>query len=623
MVLKGADAFDTANSATDGWAGKLALSVAAVPLVVFAFDKINAGLDVLKGSYKSAGDAIFGKVAAEETDTVASGELAGENAGLATSNAAVATTAGDAAFAEETLAGASKTAGVGLGAAGLSAGGAAIAFGSVAAAVVVTYEALQKLGDVLRHTSGFSGQTGGPLGIHPTGFLGGVFDTGLKTFGGGASTFTPPANQGDLEKIGQSFGRSGTLSAQDAATAAHALGLSIEVTTNALKAYRDAEIAGKGATSAFVDSLYQQTGGAHQNKDAFAVLGNAISETDSGQQNLAGSTKTATAAQAAQAPLTKEQTKNLTDQSAALTDLGKVAGPSAQRIVAAAHLPADAIKELTSEMDAVGQSADKAFDTASQAISDFSGKSKVSFKDFIKEQFNQLVATQNWATNLTKLADLGLNQGYLKKLEDAGPKASGVVQTILDNVKNGSISSLNAITDAGEKQNAKFKGNLDRSVLNTNQAVFKIATYLSRIPRDIPINVHVGFTEPFHGPRAIGTVTETVNGVRVSAPIIVDFHAKGGTVKSGSKFQIVGEEGPELVKLPTGTQVFSASQTRSIQAGPPGTIPAGSGSRSSGDTYITIHATGMTGNDIGQAVVNALQGHVRVKGPIPGLKFAA
>jgi len=79
----------------------------------------------------------------------------------------------------------------------------------------------------------------------------------------------------------------------------------------------------------------------------------------------------------------------------------------------------------------------------------------------------------------------------------------------------------------------------------------------------------------------IGLGKTIVNGIKSlirKIPFIGDRFASGGTVRNGG-MSLVGEQGPELVRLPVGSRVFSNAESR----------------RMSGTTNITVQVTGRVG----------------------------
>src|SRR5580765_4246858 len=80
-VLSSVDAFDSANQATDGWLGKITLAGAAIPVAVFAYDKLSKGVKAVGGAYDRVGKSITGladklRGTAAATDATASGSEA-------------------------------------------------------------------------------------------------------------------------------------------------------------------------------------------------------------------------------------------------------------------------------------------------------------------------------------------------------------------------------------------------------------------------------------------------------------------------------------------------------------------------------------------------------------------
>lgn len=90
---------EKANSATDGWVGRVAVAATVLPVTVFAVEKLGAGLALLQAQYAKAGigatttsAAIAGSAVGTEAATVA-------NAGLATSATTAALAQADQALA--------------------------------------------------------------------------------------------------------------------------------------------------------------------------------------------------------------------------------------------------------------------------------------------------------------------------------------------------------------------------------------------------------------------------------------------------------------------------------------------------------------------------------------------
>lgn len=522
-LVAGVDAFQSANDATGGFLGKLTVAATAIPVVVFAVGKLEAAGVALKASLLA--DTI-------EVDALSAAETA--NVGAVT---AMAAAQNEAAVSVGFLGTGLSTAG----AAGIAAGVGFLSFEGTTALLNATIGPTSRnVGDLSTSltTLGKTGQTSGALVKD--------FGTSLKGLAGDVNTIqgslvqkgfglAPSAGQAveDIKSVNKAL--QDTLQTQGpiAARAAYgqladqlirsgdsaeyvgkAFGDTLENINAAAASETDAQKATDGLTTAqnkLATDIASGTASSHQLALDYLGVRDAAAKNTAEQKKLADATKTV------------DKVTGATVQS--LDKLRAVAGPAAGAIAEAANLTTDQVDALREAADAMNKSVDSSFASASTAVSDFAGKATVSFKDFAAEEYKQLLATQNWATNLGKLADLGLNQGLLKQLDAAGPKASGEIQSILDNVKNGSITTLNSIATSSDQASANLKTHLDDAVLNTNGAVQKIGTYLAAIPKDIPIDVHVGLRA------AAGVISELVNGVAVGAIRLQGPYDEGGWIK--------------------------------------------------------------------------------------------
>jgi hypothetical protein len=125
---------------------------------------------------------------------------------------------------------------------------------------------------------------------------------------------------------------------------------------------------------------------------------------------------------------------------------------------------------------------------------------------------------------------------------------------------------------------------------------------LNSIPRDTEVEVHAHAT-------GLDAIMDEINRIARQRPtVFVDF--KGGTHVGGAAAggvhegpTIVGERGPELVDLPSGSFVHTASDTRSL-------LSSGGG----GNTYVNVNMP--PGSD-GDDVVRALKKYERRNGSVP------
>ena len=114
---------------------------------------------------------------------------------------------------------------------------------------------------------------------------------------------------------------------------------------------------------------------------------------------------------------------------------------------------------------------------------------------------------------------------------------------------------------------------------------------------------------------AIPSPGSLVSGVAGGAKDFFGGLIPGGEHAAGTSFapgglSLVGEQGPELVNLPRGSQVHTASQTRRMMAG------GGGGGGGGGSSY-TVNVTagmGANGTELGRAVVSAIKDFERSNG---------
>lgn len=84
---------------------------------------------------------------------------------------------------------------------------------------------------------------------------------------------------------------------------------------------------------------------------------------------------------------------------------------------------------------------------------EFNGGAKVSTDELLKNMQSQIDGVTNWETNLTTLADRGINQGLLQYLLEMGPKGSNYVQAFV-NMSDKEFERANELWE----QSADIKG---------------------------------------------------------------------------------------------------------------------------------------------------------------------
>ncbi len=125
-------------------------------------------------------------------------------------------------------------------------------------------------------------------------------------------------------------------------------------------------------------------------------------------------------------------------------------------------------------------------DSQIDLFSEFSGKSKMSAEDLLKNMQSQVTGVSQWATDMNTLADRGINQGLLQHLADMGPTGAGYVSTFVSMTDEELVRAnrlfetslvlpdatatlvANSFAQAG---NNAAKGFADGIVSNTNEVV--------------------------------------------------------------------------------------------------------------------------------------------------------
>lgn len=312
-----------------------------------------------------------------------------------------------------------------------------------------------------------------------------------------------------------------------------------------------------------------------------------------------------TAKQQAQAAASQAQITAQKALVASLDKLAAAAGPNAAKIAEAMGLTRDQVDALTESVKSMDSDFSSSFDSASSVLDDFKNKSHVDFQSFLQDQLKSLAATENWSTNIAQLAKDGIDKGFLQTLVKAGPAEAGLVQSILDNVKHGSIQSVNAIATGTAQAKAKTQGALNDLVIGATAASSQISALHPHI--DVTINASQALqalADTQSALRGLSSSTITGPGGPIGFVIHGGAHAAGGRIGAG-EWGTVGEAGSELAYgLPGG----------GVQIYPHGQQPASlsTASAGGGDVYVTygdivVEGSHLSARELESAVVGALR----------------
>lgn len=321
----------------------------------------------------------------------------------------------------------------------------------------------------------------------------------------------------------------------------------------------------------------------NQNTKQTKELGGAQLDTTKATKTLAEKAQDEADAQKAAKQAVKDHQK-------ALDDLTKAAGPAAARLAQATHQTTDAIKAEADEVKQLDDAFQTSFENANDILDKFKDKSKVDFQAFVDEQFKTIIATQNWSTNIAQLAKDGIDRGFLDSLIKAGPATAGLVQSILDNVKKGSIGTVNSLERAAREGEARTRNTLNNYRTGVAQFTQFVNSQRPHLDVAVTANGKPIITNQYGQPVA-GSGLVVPGGARRSA--------RGNHLAAGEP-SIVGEFGEEWFVPDTAGTVVPHGKT------PTKAFAVGGG----GDVYLAVNVNGAVlanANDIANAVIPALE----------------
>lgn len=120
-----------------------------------------------------------------------------------------------------------------------------------------------------------------------------------------------------------------------------------------------------------------------------------------------------------------EDTEPLSNAAEETQALGEAAGTASEQMTGMSAAVQEAFESMYEDLTETIQSQMNLFD-------EFSTKSALSTEQLLANMQSQIDGVTNWADNLDKLADRGINQGLLKYLADMGPEGAAYVQTFVN-----------------------------------------------------------------------------------------------------------------------------------------------------------------------------------------------
>lgn len=183
------------------------------------------------------------------------------------------------------------------------------------------------------------------------------------------------------------------------------------------------------------------------------------------------------------------------------------------------------------------------------------------FQSILLELSKARTQTRDFATTLQQLRGLGLNDTMLQQFAEAGPDALGKAQSIVAAGASG-IAQLNKLTTdiskfgeiAGRETAAGALKAGQQTALGFIQGLTAQRAQLQKILDAAAISMGNQIAAVLKGSKShvIGSLDHFASGVR-------NYH--GGLAK-------VGERGPELVRLPRGSDVYSNGESRRMMSSP-------------------------------------------------------
>lgn len=148
----------------------------------------------------------------------------------------------------------------------------------------------------------------------------------------------------------------------------------------------------------------------------------------------------------------------MAERTVALQALGAAAGAHAVSEAAASSLTVEAINKQKEAAEKFASAVQGAFTSSTSVVQNFASEATVKGAEVMKFFEDTVKSAQNWSSNLKTLSEAGLDQGLLKELAEAGPKAAPLVAALLEQVKKGNLEAIN-------KAQADLRTTLDNTLI--------------------------------------------------------------------------------------------------------------------------------------------------------------
>lgn len=141
----------------------------------------------------------------------------------------------------------------------------------------------------------------------------------------------------------------------------------------------------------------------------------------------------------------QDATKAFAEHDQALFDVSRQYGDFGMIAISNANLSTDALNNMAKEAAGFRDSMFSSFHSAMGPLDEFANKETVTADQFMQSLREQEQAAENWAANLQAAADAGINEGFIEKIAEAGPKAAPILTALLDAVHRGDTDAINRL----------------------------------------------------------------------------------------------------------------------------------------------------------------------------------